>query len=181
MVVALAMAAALAGLAGCRTNIYCPDSLGACPATVPDNGAPCTGSSPIGGCEYGDDPWRACNMVAICAGSSGWNVQPEHDPSCPTMLGGSCPATLSDAQATPTCSGGPMDNPTCRYPEGVCDCLPGQGPFSCTPPAQPGCPATRPRSGAPCSGQCKSWGSGLCDNESMICACGVWQLVECTD
>jgi hypothetical protein len=173
--------AALTGTLGCRQqDPYCPGSLSSCPATVPVNGAPCTGTSPLGGCEYGDDPLHACDTTAVCT-ASGWSVQPEHDPSCSTTLGAACPATFVEAEATPTCSSGPTDYPICRYPEGVCECRPSNASFTCTPPARAGCPTNRPRSGTPCDGSCTNWGSGNCDNESMICACGVWQLVECTD
>jgi hypothetical protein len=47
-----------------------------------------------------------------------------------------------------------------------------------------GCPATRPRTGTPCStgpGGCASWGPGSCDGASLTCACGVWQPVYCQD
>jgi len=131
--------AAAAALAGCHTDPYCPGSLGRCPATVPANGAPCSGPSPIGGCEYGDDPSYVCNMIAVCGGSSGWQLQDRGQPWCGT--------TYSPPQA----------------------------------PIHPGCPATRPHVGTPCGPPCTSWGSGSCDNQSMICDCGVWQLVECLE
>jgi hypothetical protein len=176
----LVVLAALAGSAGCRHDPYCPDALSGCPATMPTVGAPCRGISPSGGCEYGDDPSHACNTIFVCDAQAGWSVDNHyHQPSCPTMLGPLCPATFAEAQ-TAACDAMPTNSPTCTYPEGTCRCSSGQATFTCTPPAAPGCPSARPRTGTPCSGSC-TWGAGTCDYESAICACGVWQLVQCLE
>ena len=162
---------------GCNQSPYCPAS--ACPATMPAVGSPCSGFSPVGGCEYGDDPWHACNTILVCYGGPAWSLKPS-DGSCPGLVPAECPATLADARAVSMCSSGQTDHPTCRYPDGVCNCTTGPA-FTCSPPPGAGCPATRPRSGTPCSGSCPTWGTGQCDGESMVCGCGVWQLAECTE
>jgi hypothetical protein len=152
-----------------------------CPATPPTIGAPCSGI-PVGGCEYGDDPWYGCDTDVFCDPQARWSMVPINNQagsSCPTILPSACPSSFIAAS-----SGGQNGCPSastnliCPYPEGTCSCAPG-GTFSCPPTAPVGCPAARPRVGTPCSGACTSWGSGLCDGESLICACGVWQLVVC--
>lgn len=177
--IGLAVGAAFAAI-GCHTDGgQCPETLARCPATVPANGAPCTGVT--AGCEYGDDPQYQCNQLALC-GLEGWVVQSAGGgPSCPTSLPAECPASFAEALAPAGCPSSSANETVCRYPEGMCSCQPAQATFTCKSPAGPGCPAARPHAGTPCGPPCTLWGSGTCDGESMKCRCGVWQLVECYD
>jgi len=177
------------GAFGCRggNEVVCPATPLLCPAALPIGGTPCSGSTPVGGCEYGDDPWYDCDTIATCDPQSGWIVQATVDgASCPTRLPPECPPTFAIAQAMAanlSCSKLPTYL-TCRYPEGTCGCNQGQSALACSPPAPAGCPAVRPRAGAPCGGDagtCTTWGSGVCDGQSMVCRCGLWQPVFCYD
>jgi hypothetical protein len=183
----LAVAAAF-GPGGCSRGgqAACPAVLPTCPSTVPTSGAPCPGSSPVGGCEYGSDPSYTCGTIATCDPRSGWFVQTLSDGlQCPTVLPSSCPPSFAEAAgASPqlACASLPA-NLTCLYPEGRCSCYPGLTVLTCPAAVPSGCPAARPRSGTPCStaGPCTSWGTGICDGQSMICRCGLWQPVFCYD
>jgi hypothetical protein len=59
-----------------------------------------------------------------------------------------CPASLEEAQSSATC---PSNAVSCFYPGGTCTCFVSDAgaPWRCTVP-EAGCPATRPRLGAPC-------------------------------
>jgi hypothetical protein len=90
------------GAFGCRggNEVVCPATPLLCPAALPIGGTPCSGSTPVGGCEYGDDPWYDCDTIATCDPQSGWIVQATVDgASCPTRLPPECPPTFVIAQA----------------------------------------------------------------------------------
>src|SRR4051812_21064550 len=186
---ALLAVAAVFGPAACNSGgqATCPAVPATCPSVVPTNGAPCTGSSSVGGCEYGSDSNYTCGTTAMCDPRYGWSVQTLSDGlQCPTVLPSSCPASFVDAEAASpqlACASLPT-NLSCLYPEGRCSCSQGLTVLTCTPPAPAGCPAARPRAGTPCSaeaGSCTAWGTGICDGQSMVCRCGFWQPVFCYD
>jgi hypothetical protein len=107
--------------------------------------------------------------------------------SCPSSSPATCPTSFAAAQAAGAqfdCASLSGDG-VCLYPEGICACsgLVSQPGFTCRV-ATSNCPATRPPSGSPCStapGACTTWGIGSCDNQSMVCECGVWRPVFCYD
>ena len=150
-----------------------------CPATVPALGTPCEQPSPYA-CEYGDDPFSACNTVVKCVAGS-WTLQQsptQPAAGCPTAEP-ICPSSFANA------TDGGMDcqdsaqGLNCVYPEGVCFCSGGWG-CSLLPND---CPATRPRAGTPCDpdgGRCQSWGFN-CGTDAMYCACGIWIPAVCIE
>jgi hypothetical protein len=175
------VAAAVLLAAGCQSALggdpVCPTVVYACPETIPLEGTPCTGSSQIW-CEYGSDPSYQCDTIAFCDPQSGWLVQAVSDPSCPTANAFECPPTLAAASYSATVC---TSSAICRYPEGQCVCAQDGASLQCNGPAA-GCPATRPRAGMPCDASaCRTWGTGICDGQSMTCRCGIWQPVLCYD
>jgi hypothetical protein len=168
---------------GCSENqISCPAVLESCPATPPTFGSPCAARGSAAICEYGDDPWYACDTVAFCDPTLVWHVFPTNlsGLGCPTTLPAECPLSYAELSGGLTGCASPSERIECRYPEGTCYCAP-NGDVSCTPPAPAGCPTTRPRAGTACSAPCTTWGTGICDGQSMKCVCGTWQPVVCTD
>ena len=174
---------AAVGFLGCKSGneVTCPAVLEACPPTLPANGASCTARASAAICEYGDDPWYDCNTVAYCDSQGGWYTIAPSEPDCPTTLPSGCPASFAEAMSggQSACASAPSGQLTCRYPEGACSCT-AEG-LTCSALAAAGCPAARPRAGTGCSAPCTTWGSGICDGESMKCVCGTWQPVQCTD
>ncbi len=127
----------------------------ACPASLPEAGAPCSGTDPQLDCEYGDDP-RLVNMRASCVARQWLIALPVSplDPGLPTGDAG-CPATYAAALSASSC-----DTAQCVYPEGTCTCevatanAPGTL-WACTsPPLPAGCPTTIAE--AQSSGTCRS-------------------------
>ncbi|HEX3905279.1 MAG TPA: hypothetical protein VH853_20805 [Polyangia bacterium] len=174
---------AAAGVLGCQNGneVTCPALLAACPATLPSMGAPCTARGLAAVCEYGDDPWYGCNTVAYCDSQGGWHTVISSEPDCPTTMPSGCPASFAEAMSggQSTCALAPDGELTCRYPEGACGCT--AAGFTCSAPASAGCPATRPHAGTACAAPCMTWGSGICDGQSMKCLCGTWQPIQCTE
>src|SRR5450631_221635 len=174
---------AAVGVLGCRSGneIICPAVLEDCPPTLPTYGTPCTERGSAALCEYGDDPWYGCNTVAYCDAQGGWYTVASSDPDCPTTLSSGCPASFAEATSSgqSACASAPYGQMTCRYPEGNCRCT--VGGLTCTAPAAAGCPATRPQVGTACSAPCTTWGSGVCDGQSMKCLCGTWQPIQCSE
>jgi hypothetical protein len=174
---------AVAGVLGCQNGneVSCPAVLEGCPPTLPTTGAPCTARGSAAFCEYGDDPWYGCNTLAYCDSQSGWYTIATSQSNCPSTLPAGCPGSFPEAMSGgQSCASAPYGQLACRYPEGICSCM-SAGTVNCTAPAPAGCPSTRPRAGTACSAPCTTWGSGICDGESMKCVCGTWQAVQCTD
>lgn len=166
---------------GCRNGneISCPAVLESCPTTAPTFGEACTPRGSAAICEYGDDPWYDCDTIAFCDPTLVWHVFPTNltGLGCPTTLPSECPPTFAELASGQTGCAPSSEGVTCRYPDGTCTCA--SGGVSCTAPAKAGCPAARPRAGTPCSDPCTTWGSGVCDGQSMQCVCGTWQPIQC--
>jgi hypothetical protein len=151
-----------------------------CPATPPSAvlGESCnnTGIS----CEYGGDPRWTCNTVATCTSGS-WSVTSPDPTGCPTKNGPACPASESDIQPGMACSptGTSCDYSTasatsfcvCTYPGGPVQLDGGGAIWQCST-SLAGCPALRPRLGAPCSQpnlECDYSVCGLPSGSSVRC------------
>jgi hypothetical protein len=167
---------------GCHggNEVTCPAALEACPPALPASGAACTARGSAALCEYGDDPWFDCNTIAYCDSQGGWYTVAPRTPDCPSTLPSGCPASFAEAASDGqgACASAPDGLLTCRYPEGTCSCT--AGGLTCPAPAAAGCPAARPHAGTACSAPCTTWGSGVCDGESMKCVCGTWQPIQCS-
>jgi hypothetical protein len=175
-----AVLVATAGVVACSGEnanqvVSCPAVTLTCPATPPEDGAACADGA-LGTCEYGDDVLWGCDTIASCSMGT-WSVSSTPiGMTCPSTLDSRCPSSFADAMAGTSCAPAGL---ACLYPEGKCQC--GQGAvFTCNVPAA-GCPATRPRIGTPCSGDCPAWGNGGCDGQSMECTCGAWHPIYCAD
>jgi hypothetical protein len=145
-----------------------------CPTSAPASGAACGAVASIT-CEYGTNPNPDCNQQFQCV-SGAWQLS---DVVCAMV-----PACSS---TEPGAGGSCTTEQTCPYPSATCLCTsdPGGLPLEGGPvwdcvSLTPGCPATRPDLGTPCSasstldcdyGQCEG-GVGL------SCQDGVWQLAN---
>lgn len=145
-----------------------------CPDSVPTVDTPCTQDQLQ--CEYGDAWWNvSCDTTVQCIGGQWITDQPSTSPCLPAPEPNppSCPQNPTAIGHT-SC---PQLNVECVYGQGVfCTCdsndPDGGNPYwGCLP--EPGCPASRPRLGAPCTG------GQVCTYESCVytqqCVDGVWQ------
>jgi hypothetical protein len=159
-----------------------PDATGpwslVCPAMAPTAGATCTQDSLQ--CEYGDAWWSiSCDQVLGCSHGV-WISETPSASTCLPQPGpnpSSCPSNPSFIQNGRVCSQAGL---TCYYGQGAicsCDSLPndaGGAQWGCIP--DPGCPSSRPRLGAPCTG------TAACTYEACVfaemCSKGVWQAAQ---
>lgn len=145
-----------------------------CPDSAPTVGTACTQDQLQ--CEYGDAWWNvSCDTTVQCIGGQWIADQPSTSPCLPAPGPNppSCPQNPTAIGHT-AC---PQLDVECVYGQGVfCTCdsndPDGGNPYwGCLP--EPGCPASRPRLGAPCAG------GQVCTYESCVytqqCADGVWQ------
>jgi hypothetical protein len=161
----------------------------ACPASMPQAGAACTGSA---SCSFGEEPSLDCRQRARCVGGL-WAITPApgyctapRDPACPATaalaigaacdLGGpvcfysslcSCvPCNCDVAGCFPLCRGRPMGTP-------VWDCR------AQSPSSGPACPAAIPNEGAPCTvpegTACPDSPCFLQSGYDVRCTGGVWR------
>jgi hypothetical protein len=148
-----------------------------CPATQPALGASCSANSVM--CEYGDAWWSvACDQVVLCqdgrwvVGGAGQNTcLPQPQPNSPA-----CPSNVEIIPNGSTCSQPSLE---CYYGQGVqCECHPpiddagGPPNWVCVP--ESGCPSSRPRLGAACTGQPSTCTYQPCVFEE-VCIGGIWQ------
>jgi hypothetical protein len=169
------------------------ESYAVCPQLVPEAGTACGTGGFDESCEYGDAASSHCNTQAQCWGDAGWHVVSpafaDDAGFCPTSLPAACPGTFAVASAADAGVACPSSF-TCQYPEGICGCILGpnadQGPpwrWSCSVPVR-GCPPARPRWGTACTTPMTCRYSGGCNGELMgddaVCACGIWQLIDCS-
>ncbi|MEO6420771.1 MAG: hypothetical protein ABIP39_15270, partial [Polyangiaceae bacterium] len=178
----------------------------ACPATLPEQGTPCTKDKLL--CEYGDDYNPLCNTVVVCStdrwaspifyGGGGPTKCPSTGPTIPPNPPG-CAATR-EAVPDGTCTDTSI---SCNYDDSVCSCG-----VHCSnyPIRQPDCNADagqttnccdttkvtwgcfdgpkyctepRPRIGAACSpdqGSCAVGPPGECGQTVIECQNGVYNL-----
>jgi hypothetical protein len=149
-----------------------------CPESAPDAGSACSTEGAY--CEYGDAWWDvSCDTVVECTGGA-WQTAAVSEETCfpaPGANPGSCPASPSTIPDGAPCR---VPGLACYYGLGaVCACsIPG-GPgesdggseWSCGP--DPGCPSSRPRLGAPCTG------NQICEYDDAsgfaeVCQGGTW-------
>jgi|GEM_PF-3324969 len=196
---ALPMVASLALLAcGGSASSGAPSADASSDATVDGPGdasawSPCPASAPAAGgacgreglqCEYGSEWHVDCDVLLVCR-MGRWQEELDGGGCAWTYgdAGGSCPATGHPPQGA--CATGAQ----CEYAQGHCDCAvacggPPPAPdagasWICTPPAQPGCSAMRPRLGEGCGAGASDAGCDYrlcCAGVSMACVDGgYWQ------
>ncbi len=167
----------------------------------PEEGASCYGVDPRSNlCETKVHANEACNARLRCDDYA-WSAEPAVKRDCPT----DCPSTyvtdLPDGCSAP--NAGAL---LCEYPEGTCGCAPVRpghadggadggedvedaggldgggdgGPtvyeWKCVT-AEPGCPKTRPRAGAPCARRIEcDYGSCVFEDGVAMACTGVWSV-----
>lgn len=131
------------------SDLAAPDTphIPACPADDPREGEACDDTTNVFACEYGAAAIPDCDRVFECtrastSNSATWQRRDAHDAICDA-----CPSTIPGGDACSTIGA------LCTYYEGTCGCIAGAdggaASWTCTKPAA-GCPARRPRDGAPC-------------------------------
>jgi hypothetical protein len=164
------------GGAGGSDTIDAGPPLG-CPDGMPSQSESCAPGGLL--CEYGSSPNPYCNVLWECDGTNvgSWKKDTSLG-TCPPP-GGTCPASYgSNAHCTDV-------GTTCPYSEGTCICSNGPGPvmqggpsWSCLP-ASPGCDATRPKIGSPCSKTNQTCDYGGClGGVELQCVDGYWNIEE---
>ncbi len=176
-----------------------------CPATQPQNGAPCApvwspdATAPYAepqACEYGAN--QHCRAIAEC--SNTWVVLPP-DPSCngnpvgcpetfDAGVGGQCPVQGSCTYDLGRCACVPcrasegVCNPTCIEPDGATPDAGSQWECEPWPTVPAGCPEPRPPLGSPCSVEGQRCGGPGCFcttiqvDPGMSCLGGFWNLAQ---
>jgi hypothetical protein len=144
----------------------CPNEV-PCPASAPTAGAGCDTPTV---CGYGEP---ACHQIFECFAAK-WKKVAD---TCNTAPGGSCPATLSEALATPCVER------ECGYEAQVCACVsPCSGAFMepstfCTEPTPAACIDPYPELGASCQPEGQTCGSSCCGLR-WNCVGGAWTTMN---
>jgi hypothetical protein len=154
-----------------------------CPAAAPPQGAPCSASDLR--CTWGDDARFGCRTEAQCT-SAAWQVTqpacPSPEPACPAT-----PPSPPDA-GEPSCTGAQLGL-TCVYDATAYTCAPCSGSLCHaqnlwqTKTLAPGCPATLPNLGEPCTAAGTACNYNACADDqpvswvlgaAMSCEAGLW-------
>jgi hypothetical protein len=151
-----------------------PPAAASCPSVKPTVGKSCDAGLE---CEFGTSPFLSCDGFFDC--NDGLWTLADDVPSLCAAATSVC--TSSTPVAGAACSQAALNTPGCDTEAGMyCYCYGTQttAHWICTPHG-PGCPASRPRLGSPCSldagSQCDY--AGLDDDGIMECGtAGVWYL-----
>lgn len=140
-----------------------PQTLTACPDGDPQEGSACATSGLV--CERGEELDARCSPTVECDGRRWWHRAASCEDACPAARADVVPGAL----CVPRDDGGSPVESLCSYAREICGCTRAEGDawrWRCVP-ADPGCPAVRPRFGSPCTT------AQICDYGACVFSSGV--------